>query len=123
MYRILLVEDEILMSFSTSLALEDAGHRVLVAHDGREGLEMALQERPDLIVTDLMMPRMTGLEMIAALREQGYEGPIILATSIAEEHLPSRTGFQAFLQKPFTEDELDRLIRAVGPADGPAQGA
>jgi CheY-like chemotaxis protein len=113
MLRVLLVEDEILISFSTSLTLEDAGFHVMVAYDGQEGLELALQERPDVIVTDFMMPKLNGLEMIASLREQRFEGPIVLATSIPEANLPSRPGYNAYLAKPYSEAALKKMIESV----------
>ena len=118
MLRILLVEDEILISFATSLSLEAMGHHVMVAYDGQEGLEIALQECPDLIGTVFMMPKLTGLEMIAALRERGFSGAIVLATSVSEENLPNRTGYDRYVTKPYTEGELCRVIAAVTTPEG-----
>lgn len=113
MLRILLVEDEMLLSLSASLALEDAGYHVTVASDGRQGLEVALQNPPEVIVTDFMMPRMDGLEMIRALRDAGYGGPVILATAVSEENLPDgSTKYDRFLPKPYHEEELLAAVRA-----------
>lgn len=113
MTKILLVEDEILLSFSTAIALEDAGHQVLVAYDGQEGLELANIEQPDVVVADLMMPRMTGLEMISALRGSGFAGGVILATSTPESGLPSHAQYDAYLPKPYSEATLCQVIQSV----------
>lgn len=114
MLRILLVEDEALISLVASIALEDAGYHVTLAMDGREGLQIALQDQPELIITDFMMPKMSGLELIQRLREAGFSPPIILATSIPEASLPDRSGYDAYIAKPYREAELlaavDRIV-------------
>ena len=114
MLRILLVEDEALISLTTSMSLEDAGYHVTVAYDGQEGLRIAMQDRPDLIISDFMMPRKTGLEMIAALRENGFAGAIVLTTSVPEDLLPVRTGYDAYLAKPYREEQLLQALRRFG---------
>lgn len=115
MLRILLVEDEVLISLVTSIALEDAGYHVTVAMDGREGLQIAQQDQPELIITDYMMPRMTGLELIRLLREAGFDRPIILATSIPEENLPERSSYDAYISKPYQEADLLALVTRTAP--------
>lgn len=117
MARILLVEDEVLISMSTSLLLEDEGHHVDVAHDGIRGLDMALASPPDLIITDYMMPRMSGLDMIVELRARGSTVPIVLATSVPEAQLPATYpgGHDAYVGKPYRVTQilevLARLMR------------
>ncbi|MDY0884490.1 response regulator [Dongia soli] len=110
MLRILLVEDERLLSTVTSVTLEDAGYHVTVAFDGQNGFEIALQDRPELIITDFMMPRMTGLEMTAKLRQHGFAGPIVLTTSVPEAQLPGRNEYNAYLAKPYTESQLLKIL-------------
>lgn len=119
MLRILLVEDEALISLVASIALEEAGHHVMEAMNGEEGLKIAQQEQPELIITDYMMPRMNGLEMIVRLRESGFEGPILLATSIAEESLPTKPQYDAYLAKPYREKELLGIVARFLPKDRP----
>lgn len=115
MLRILFVEDEALISLVASIALEDAGYHVTVAMDGREGLQIALQDQPELIITDFMMPKMSGLELIQRLREAGFSSPIILATSIPEASLPDRSGYDAYIAKPYREADLLAVVdRIVG---------
>jgi CheY-like chemotaxis protein len=117
MLRVLLVEDEAIISLVTSITLEDAGYHVTIASDGQAGLELALQNRPELIITDFMMPRLSGLEMIAKLRAHGFTKPIVLATAIPEAHLPITDKlYDAYLSKPFTDDQLlgtlERIVRS-----------
>jgi CheY-like chemotaxis protein len=110
--RVLLVEDDPGIALLAASVLEAAGHRVTVAADGLEGLQGALQEPPDLVISDFMMPRLTGLEMIERLREAGFRRPIILATAIAEDGLPSHPGWNAYLAKPYGARELLALVEA-----------
>ena len=116
MLRVLLVEDEALISLVISIALEDAGYHVTVAMDGLEGLRIAQQDQPELIITDFMMPRMTGVELIRALREAGFTRPIILATSIPEENLPEQTEYDAYIHKPYREADVLAAIARVTAA-------
>jgi CheY-like chemotaxis protein len=114
MLRILLVEDEPDIAAVASAVLEDAGYHVTLASDGKEGLDIALQERPELIITDFMMPRLTGLEMIHRLREAGFIGPIVLSTSVPEDHLPhDRRHYDAYLGKPYGIQQLVAVAEAL----------
>jgi len=108
--RVLLVEDEALIAITTSMSLEDAGYHVTLASDGQQGLEIAMQERPDLIVSDFMMPRMSGVQMIEKLRESGCLMPIVLATAIPENQLPKCAGYDVYLPKPYTEKQLLEVL-------------
>ena len=110
MLRILLVEDEALIAIMASMSLEDVGFHVTVASDGQQGLEIALQDRPDVIITDFMMPKMTGLEMIAKLRQSGFLAPIILATAIQEKMLPTQEGYDLYIPKPYLEEQLIEAV-------------
>jgi CheY-like chemotaxis protein len=117
MLRILLVEDEPDVAFVASVALEDAGYHVTLASDGKEGLEMALQDQPELVLTDFMMPRLTGLEMIARLRDAGFRNPVVLSTSVPEAHLPpNRPHYDAYLGKPYSMAQLLETVRAFHAA-------
>jgi CheY-like chemotaxis protein len=112
MLRILLVEDEPDIAFVASVALEDAGYHVTLASDGKEGLDMALQDQPELVLTDFMMPRLTGLEMIARLRDAGFHNPVVLSTSVPEAFLPPDCPrYDAYLAKPYS---IAQLLGTVG---------
>lgn len=112
MLRVLLVEDEPDVALVAATVLEDAGYHVTVASDGHEGLEIALQEQPELVISDFMMPRLDGLEMIERLRLAGFGRPIILTTAIPEEHLPQHPGYDAYLAKPYGTRQLLALAEA-----------
>lgn len=114
MLRILLVEDEPDIAAVTAAVLEDAGYHVTVASDGREGLDIALQERPELVITDFMMPRLSGLDMIQRLRDAGFNAPIVLSTSVPEDHLPHELRrHDAYLSKPYGMRQLLATVAAL----------
>lgn len=112
MLRVLLVEDEPDVALVAATVLEESGYHVTVASDGHEGLEIALQEQPELVVTDFMMPCLSGLEMIERLRQAGFDRPIILTTAIPEDHLPRQPGYDAYLAKPYGTRKLLTLVEA-----------
>ena len=95
-------------------ALEHAGHRVVEARDGVEALTVASEVQPDLIILDLRMPGLTGLEAMARLRNgPAFATPVIAATAFAMEGDSERAlaaGFTAYLTKPFRLDELRALV-------------
>jgi PAS domain S-box-containing protein len=115
---VLVVEDNPDMRAFLQSALQ-AQYRVVTAADGVEGLERALALRPDLILSDVMMPNMSGDEMALALRRQPElaETPIVMLTAKADERLRVRLlrqGIQEYLDKPFREQEvLARIARLI----------
>jgi signal transduction histidine kinase len=112
---VLVVEDNADVSrfVATTLAPD---HRIALAADGQEGLEKALSIKPDLIVTDVMMPRLSGDELVRQLREHGEADstPILVLTAKADDDLRVRLlsgGAQDYLAKPFSPDELRARAR------------
>lgn len=107
--RILIAEDDATLLSLLACALEEDGYTVLRASDGAEALAIAERERPDLILSDVMMPRLSGVELAATLhaREDGRCPPILLMSAIRPRRFPERT---AFLPKPF---DLHILLRQV----------
>jgi CheY-like chemotaxis protein len=109
---ILIVDDESNMRFLLRLVLEGAGYEVVEAPHGAAALERAKESSPDLVVTDLMMPVMTGRELIARLRgdPQTAEIPIVVVSA-----KPSATldAVDAVLGKPFDPDELLETARSL----------
>lgn len=110
---ILLVEDETIIAMGTTMILEDAGFDVRVAPNGEEGLRLAIELAPDLIMSDYMMPRMDGLKMIEELRLRGVTTPIVLATSIPEGNIMkgSHRSYDAYLGKPYQEQATLEIVR------------
>ena len=116
MSRILIIEDERPMRAALADALEGEGYRVLTAADGEEGLARALSEAPDLILLDLMMPRLDGYALCAELRQRANTVPILILT--AKGRLEDRVkgldlGADDYLVKPFSTEELLARVRAV----------
>ncbi|MCF3648620.1 hybrid sensor histidine kinase/response regulator [Synoicihabitans lomoniglobus] len=114
---ILYVDDNDLLREQVTIALEMHDYRVVTATDGREGLEKALRHRPQLVLSDLLMPVMDGLEMLRELRqtEFGREVPFIFLTSrsaLPEVREGMESGADDYLPKPFDVAELLRAVRA-----------
>jgi DNA-binding response OmpR family regulator len=96
--------------------LERQGYRVLLAEDGAMALEVALRERPDLIVLDVMMPRLDGLTVCVELRRLARPVPILMLTAkgtVEDRVRGLDVGADDYLVKPFSRDELLARVRAL----------
>ena len=113
--RVLVVDDEAGIVTGVRRYFEQAGFEVLAAYDGPTGLAMALAEAPDLVILDLMLPGMDGLDVCRAIRRQS-EVPIIMLTARVEE-ADTVTGLELgaddYVTKPFSPRELVARARAV----------
>jgi len=114
MLTVLLVDDEIDHLAILEMLLRIEGYRVICATSGAEALQLAAQERADLIITDFMMPGMNGLELVERLRAdpRTRDVPIIL-TSAAPEPRVDAPPYDRFVQKPAEFDELLRIVREL----------
>jgi two-component system, OmpR family, response regulator ResD len=114
---VLVVEDEPTIAEVVSRYLGHAGYRTRTAADGPDALGLAESERPDLVVLDLMLPRMDGLEVMRRLRDQGRDRlPVILLTAKGEESdrvIGLRIGADDYVVKPFSPAELVARVDAV----------
>lgn len=112
MATILVVDDEEPVRELVAQVLRDSGHRTLVAMHGAQALEIIDKERPDLVVSDVMMPVLNGAELCRRLKAsvQTRTIPIILM-SAAGPHSAYRAGSDSFLAKPFELDDLEALVR------------
>jgi DNA-binding response OmpR family regulator len=114
--HVLVVEDDPAMARALRDGFEYEGYAVRVAKDGEEGLRLARDAAVDLIVLDVMLPRMSGLEICRQLREARDDVPIILLTARAEESDKVeglRLGADDYVTKPFGFDELAARVEAV----------
>jgi DNA-binding response OmpR family regulator len=116
MARILIIEDEAPMRMALQDVLEAEGYRALTAADGESGLKRALEEKPDLILLDIMMPKLDGYEVCAELRRLSNPVPVLMLT--AKGQVEDRvTGLDAgaddYLVKPFSTEELLARVRAL----------
>jgi len=108
---VLVVEDEPAVALLMTSVLEDLHYRVAVARDGIDALEQVEVVRPRLIVTDLAMPRMGGVELMQRLNERGCRTPVIVVSArmdMAREVAPLRPA--GMLRKPFDVDEFEKVI-------------
>lgn len=113
---ILVVEDEVSIATLLKYNLERVGYEVLLAHDGKEGLDMALEHLPDLILLDLMLPTMDGMEVCKELRSQKKNIPIIMLTARDDEFdkvLGLELGADDYMTKPFSPREVIARVKAV----------
>jgi two-component system KDP operon response regulator KdpE len=114
-FRILVVDDEVRILNFLSTKLKASGYEVLTAPDGVRGLEQAQAQEPDLVVLDLLMPRMDGLEMLKQLRTFSPVPVIILTAKGADTDRIKglQLGADDYLPKPFNPDELVARIEAI----------
>jgi DNA-binding response OmpR family regulator len=114
--RILLVDDETAITANLAPLLERAGFEVAVAGDGEQALGLVAGFAPDLVVMDVLMPRLNGRETLRRLRQAGNWTPIILLTQVGEaieRAMALEEGADDYLNKPFDPHELVARIRAV----------
>jgi len=116
MEKILIIEDEesILMALTDDLALE--GYEVASARDGLQGLSMAKEKRYDLIILDIMLPKMDGFEVCKQSRQAGVATPILMLTAKSQEIdkvLGLELGADDYVTKPFSPRELLARVKAI----------
>jgi len=116
--KVLVVDDEIHIVHVVAIKLRNNGFDVITAANGAEALELALAEKPDIIVTDFQMPTMTGLELVENIRqnEQTRNIPVILLTARSfaiEDEQRENLQIAQCLSKPFSPKELLRSIEDV----------
>jgi CheY-like chemotaxis protein len=126
--KILVVDDSHAIVALISKALQHEGYQVVVGHDGMEGLKLALSERPDLIITDTVMPRMDGFELLRALKANAVTAriPTILVTARSgceDEQRALEAGFLDFISKPIQPVRLLSRIKRAFELSQSMQGA
>ncbi len=116
MSRILIIEDETPMRTALADVLTGEGYRALTSADGDIGLRKAVAEKPDLILLDVMMPKLDGFAVCAELRRLGHTTPVLMLT--AKGQIEDRVngldaGADDYLVKPFSTEELLARVRAL----------
>jgi CheY-like chemotaxis protein len=108
---VLIVEDEQPVAEVLSLLVEDLGHRALTASDGVAALEVANREKPNLVISDIMMPNMAGDELCRRLKkEPRHLGVKVILMSAAGSARAADSGADAFLHKPFDLETMEQLV-------------
>jgi len=111
--KILVIDDQLGMRMLLQQMLTEAGYQAETAPDGKSGLEKANWVRPELILVDMKMPGMTGLEFVERLRSGGMSPPVVLMTAYDDSELLERArkaGVDRWLIKPFNINELLELV-------------
>jgi len=114
--KILIIEDEPDMVLGLKDNFEFEGYEVLTAADGAAGLERARAQKPDLVILDIMLPKLSGLEVCKTLRSEGFEAPIIMLTARGQEIdkvVGLELGADDYVTKPFSIRELLARVRAI----------
>ena len=123
--RVLLVEDELSLASIVKDALETQDFDVTIAVDGAEGLRRYFELHPDILVVDVMMPKMSGFEMVKAIRQSDSQTPILFLTaktSVDDVVTGFNLGANDYLKKPFAIPELVVRMKALlGRKTGPAK--
>lgn len=113
-YTVLVIDDDPQMLLTLTSYLEDSGYVVLEAHDGQEGIDLFLAHKPDVVITDLRMPKVDGFGVIAAVKEQRPATPVIVFTGTGEHYISSQlvnSGAWCCLYKPL--DDMQDLVAAI----------
>lgn len=119
--RILLVEDEIHLAEAIGQILKKENYMIDMVHDGQSGLDYALSEVHDLIILDIMLPKINGLQILKQLRKEGIMIPVLLLTAkgeVSDKVIGLDSGADDYLAKPFAKDELLARIRALSRRKG-----
>ncbi len=114
--KILIVEDEIKLAKAIQRSLELTGHSAVTQFDGEAGYDLAIREDFDLAILDVMLPKMTGLEICEELRNQGNQMPILILTAKGQIHdkvAGLNCGADDYMVKPFAMEELFARINAL----------
>lgn len=113
-YSILIVDDQLGVRKLLFEALKEEFREVLTASGGIEAMEIVQKVSPDLVVMDMKMPRMNGLEVLKNLRDMGFDNPVIMMTAYGELEIVSeaaKMGVSRHITKPFDLQDLRKLIK------------
>lgn len=119
MYRLLIIDDELMLREGIKILIpwNEYGFEITSdASDGREGLKKVLELLPDLVLIDIKMPGMSGIDLIKAAREQGFKGKFIILTGHSDFDFAKSAislGVKAYLLKPIDEDELINIVNDI----------
>ncbi|MGK7943004.1 MAG: PleD family two-component system response regulator [Microcystaceae cyanobacterium] len=120
MPTILVVEDTPSVQQLLNQYLQESGYTVMNASNGKEALDKVSQKMPDVVITDLVMPGMSGLELCRSLKKdpQTHKLPVIACTSKNQELdrlWGMKQGIDIYITKPFSKEEIVRAVRSVAP--------
>lgn len=112
---ILVAEDDLIMLKTIEHRLKKDGHTVITSNDGREALQELEMSAPDLVITDIMMPFSSGLEIIGAVKKRaGKKIPVIILSAMGQENVvleAFQLGADDYITKPFSPNELSMRVK------------
>lgn len=114
--KILVAEDEPIMQKTIALRLKKDGYEVLTTDNGREAIELISAHAPDVIITDIMMPYATGLEIVSMVKQLPKKIPIIVLSAMGQENVVLEAfnlGADDFISKPFSPNELSVRVKRL----------
>jgi DNA-binding response OmpR family regulator len=114
--KILVAEDDPLILRTIETRLKKDGHEVVVTSDGRSALQHIASDNPDLIITDIMMPYISGLEIIVAVKQASKKTPVIILSGMGQENTvleAFKLGADDYITKPFSPNELSIRIKRL----------
>jgi two-component system, response regulator PdtaR len=118
-FKVLIADDDRLVRALLREMLVDMGHTVVEAENGAQAVALCDQERPDVLILDFLMPKLSGLDALHAIRRQGHQMPALLLTAISDSSLRAMEGFDtptAILAKPFKRRQIEKALRRALPA-------
>jgi len=123
---ILIVDDDLELSDGLRAVLEKQGHRIIQARDGQQGKQAIYQQRPDLVILDMMMPRMGGYPVLEHFRDKSDAPPIIMITAnegSRHKAYAEYLGVVDYIRKPFAMERLLEAVQRGLSGEGPAEEA
>jgi CheY-like chemotaxis protein len=117
-FKVLIADDDRLVRALLREMLVDMGHAVVEAENGLQAVELCARERPDILILDFLMPRLSGLDALQAIRKQGLRMPALLLTAISDSSLRAMEGFDApdaILAKPFKRRQIEKALQQALP--------
>ncbi|WP_121352649.1 response regulator transcription factor [Flavisolibacter nicotianae] len=114
--KILVAEDEPIMQKTIALRLKKDGHEVITTDNGREALTLIFEQSPDLIITDIMMPYASGLEIVGTVKQYEKKIPVIVLSAMGQENVVLEAfnlGADDFISKPFSPNELSMRVKRL----------
>jgi CheY-like chemotaxis protein len=116
--KVLIADDDRTVRALLADMLVELGHVVVQAENGSDAVELCAREKPDVVILDFLMPRLSGLDALKAMRDRGLTMPALLLTAISDSSLRAVDGFEspdAILGKPFKRRHIEKaLARALG---------
>ena len=111
--KVLIADDDQTIRALLTDMLVDLGHAVVAAANGAEAVELAASEQPDAVILDFLMPKLSGIDALKAMRERGLAMPAVLLTAISDSSIREMDDFQApdaILEKPFRRRDIEKAL-------------